>query len=70
MAVKILRVKFPGTWKQESELMTAVADFGDGVEREFPLPAHFLPDDDFEMREAQAVQGMENLAAALLQFAG
>jgi hypothetical protein len=69
MAVKILRVKFRGKWKQEPDLMIAVADFGDGKEREIPLPAHFLPDDDYATRDAQAAQGMENLAKALLEYA-
>ena len=69
MAIKILRVNFRARWKQEVQLMIAVADFGDGIERDIPLPAHFLPDDDHATRDAQAAQGMESLAAALLQSA-
>ena len=69
MSARIVRVKYRAVWKQEPKLMVAIADYGQAHEVEIPLPAHFLEDDDQPTRAAEAVRGMESLAAALLDYA-
>jgi hypothetical protein len=67
MAVKIIGVEWH---KREPKLLLAIVDFGDGIEREIPLPAHFVSEDDGATLVIEAARGMESLAEALLEYAG
>jgi hypothetical protein len=66
--IKVLRVQSTMTETDREPLWFAVVDYGDGVEIQIPLRAHYLITDDPREQRRQSLEAMENLARALLDF--
>jgi hypothetical protein len=68
MAIKVLRVQSRMTLGDREPLWYAIVDYGDGIEIQIPLRAHYLITDDAPEQRRQSIEAMENLARAMLDF--
>jgi hypothetical protein len=71
MAIEVKKVRTTITQDDKEPHWEAVVDYGkfSGAPVTIPLPARCLDGDDAETRARQSVEGLENLAKALLRFA-
>jgi hypothetical protein len=67
--IKVLGVISTMTETEREPLWYAVVDYGDGVEIQIPLRAHYLITDSPLEQQRQSIEAMESLARAMLDFA-
>jgi hypothetical protein len=71
----VAKIKVVNLWNRATQAdphphWYVTVDYGGGTRIDIPLAAHYLPTDDALEQKRQSCEAMENLAKALLDFAG